>query len=578
VRIALPLSQPRLKPGAEYFLNVGLTQKQDELYAPAGHVVACEQLALPYATLEAPLLDINRLPTLTLAEENDAITVEGKGFKAVFSRSAGTLASLAYDGVETLSEGRGPRLNLFRALADNDRWMSRGIERTGIRNLSYSVKDVSVERVTDGIVRVRCTVDCAGSPDDGMAHTATFTVFGNGSVDVSNHVEPYGGLGVLPKLGVQIVLPRAFDTLTWLGRGPHESYVDRKRSAEVGLYSGTVADQYERYVRPQDNGNKTDVRWASLTDLQGNGLLVTTDGTYSISAHHNTADDFDQARHIHKVVPRGEVYLCIDAAHTGLGGASCGPRPLNEYILNAAPMRFRYCLRPATPDRATRARIQLPNLEAPSVTRDKSGMVRIESSVAGKIEFRLDDGSWKAYTSPFEHSEQGTLQARVRLDNDLTSDVADAEFDKIVPLLDLDKSTWKVTHADSIEPGEGEVRHAIDNDPATFWHTNWSSTQEKHPHEIRIDLGQAVRLLGFSQLPRQDSANGRIGTYEFYVSGDGQQWGSAVSKGRFPNSGRLQTVKFEKPVTGRYIRLVTLNEWSGQYYTTIAELDVMAAK
>ena len=578
VRIALPVSQPELKPGAEYFLNVSLIQKRDELYAPAGHVVACEQLALPYAGPEAPLLDINRLPALTLADENDAVTVEGKDFKAIFSRSTGTLSSLAYDGVETLSDGRGPRLNLFRALADNDKWMSRSIERTGIRNLSYSVKSVTAERVTDGIVRVRCTVDCAGGSGDGMVHTATFTVFGDGSVDVSNHVEPYGGLGVLPKLGVRLVLPRTFDTLTWLGRGPHESYVDRKRSADVGLYRGKVAEQYERYVRPQENGNKTDVRWASLTNARGKGLLVTTDGTYSVSAHHNTADDFDQAKHIHKVVPRDEVYLCIDAAHTGLGGASCGPRPLNEYILNAAPMRFRYCLRPATRDRATRARIQLPNLEAPSITRDKGGMVRIESSVSGKVESRLNDGSWKTYTGPFEHSGEGTLQARVCLDNGLKSDIARAEFDKIVPLLDLDKSTWKVTHVDSIEPGEGEVRHAIDNDPATFWHTNWSSTREKHPHEIRIDLGKTVRLLGFSQLPRQDSANGRIGTYEFYVSEDGKQWGSPVSKGRFPNSSGLQTVKFEKPVTGRYIRLVALIEWSRQYYTTIAELDVMAAK
>jgi len=272
------------------------------------------------------------------------------------------------------------------------------------------------------------------------------------------------------------------------------------------------------------------------------------------------------------------VYLCIDAAHTGLGGASCGPRPLNEYILNAAPMRFRYSLRPATDDRATRARIQLPNLEAPSVTRDKGGMVRVESSVAGKVAIRLDGGSWNTYAGPFEYSEEGILEARVSLDNGLTSDIARAEFDKIVPLLDLDKSTWKVTHVDSIEPGEGEVRHAIDNDPGTFWHTNWSGARPKHPHEIRIDLGEAVRLLGFTQLPRQDSANGRIGAYEFYVSDDGQQWGAPVSKGRFPNSGQLQTVKFEKPVTGRYIRLVALSEWSRQYYTTVAELDVMAAK
>lgn len=578
VSIAMPISQPKLKPGAEYFLNIGLKRKAKTLYAKAGHVVASEQFKLPYAVAKAPTLETDGLPALTLTEAGDTVTVEGENIKAVFSRSAGTLSSLVYDGAKVLYDGQGPRLNLFRALVDNDNWLRRNVGQAGLRHLSYTVKDISTEQVASGIVRVRCTVDCAGSPDNGMTHTATFTVFGNGAIDVSNQVQPYGNLAALPKLGVRLVLPQAFNTLTWLGRGPHESYVDRKRSADIGRYRGKVADQYERYVRPQDNGNKTDVRWAALANRKGKGLLVVTDGTYSISAHHNTANDYDEARHIHKVIPRDEVYLCIDAAHTGLGGASCGPRPLNEYILNAKPMRFRYSLQPATKDLAGAARMQLPNLEAPMVTRDKGGMVRLESSSAGQVKYRLNAGAWKAYTEPFEYTEQGTLEARVALDEDLTSDMARVEFDEIVPLQELDKSTWKVAHVDSVEPGEGEAQHAIDNEQGSFWHTNWSSTQKKHPHEIQIDLNKTVELLGFTQLPRQDGNHGRIGSYEFYVSNDDQQWGSPVSKGRFPNNGQLQTVTFEKPVTGRYIRLVALDEWSGEYYTTVAELDVMAAK
>jgi beta-galactosidase len=578
VSLALPVPQPKLRPGAEYFLNVSLTRKTKTLYAKAGHVVAREQFELPYAVAKAPALEISGLPALTLTEEGDTITVAGEDIKAVFSRSAGTLSSLVYGGAGILADGQGPRLNLFRALVDNDTWLRRDIRRTGLRNLSYTVKDISAEQVAPGIVRVRCTADCAGRESNGMTHTATFTVFGNGAIDVSNQVQPYGNLAALPKLGVRLVLPQAFNTLTWLGRGPHESYVDRKRSADIGLYHGKVADQYERYVRPQDNGNKTDIRWASLTNRKGKGLLVVTDGTYSISAHHNTATDYDEARHIHKVIPRDEVYLCIDAAHMGLGGASCGPRPLNEYILSAEPMRFRYSLRPATKDRATKARMQLPNLEAPLVTRGKGGMVRLESSTPGKIEYRLSGESWQAYAGPFEYTKQGTIEARAALDENLVSDIARMEFDAIVPLEELDKSTWKVIHIDSVEPGEGDAQHAIDNNPGSFWHTNWSSTQEKHPHEIQIDLGKTVDLLGFTQLPRQDMNHGRIGAYEFYVSSDGEQWGAPASKGRFPNNDQLQAVKFETPVTGRYIRLVALDERTGEYYTTLAELDVMAAK
>ena len=577
-RLTLPVPQPKLNPGAEYFLNVSLERKARTLYAKSGHEVASEQFELPYAVAEGPTLDTEGLPALTLAEAGDSITVTGENVKAVFSHSSGTLSSLVYNGIEVLVEGQGPKLNLFRAPVDNDNWLRRDLHRAGLNDLSYTVEDVSVEQVTPGIVRVRCTVDCAGRSDNGVKHTATFTVFGNGAIDVSNQVRPYGSLSVLPKLGVSLVLPQGFETLTWLGRGPHESYVDRKRSADVGLYSGIVAEQYERYVRPQDNGNKTDVRWAALTRRKGQGLLVVTDGTYSISAHHNTAADYDEARNIHRVVPRDEVYLCIDAAHTGLGGASCGPRPLNKYILNAEPMRFRYSLRPATKNLATAARLQLPNLEAPMVTRDKGGMVRIESSTAGQVKYCAADGSWRTYTGPFEYTEQGTIEAKVALPGDLFSDVARVEFDKIVPLLEMDKATWKVTHVDSVEPGEGDIRHLIDGNAGSFWHTNWSSTREKHPHEVQIDLGQTVKLLGFMQLPRQDMDHGRVGDYEFYVSKDGQEWGSPVSKGRFPNNDQLQTVKFDEPVIGRYIRLVALNEWSNEYYTTIAELDVMAAK
>ena len=577
-RIVLSVPQPKLKPGAEYFLNVSLARKDKTLYARAGHVVASEQMKLPYAVADAPQVDLGALAAVTLTDGTDAIVVKGKGFQATFSRSSGTLSSLVYDGVEVIHDGHGPRLNLYRALVDNDTWMRRDVERAGLRDLTYSVKDISAEQPADGIVRVRCTVDCSGRSDNGMVHTATFTVFGNGMIDVVNQVHPYGNLSVLPKLGASLVLPKGFDTLTWLGRGPHESYVDRRRSADVGLYRGPVAEQYERYVRPQDNGNKTEVRWAALTDRKNRGLLVVTDGTYSISAHHNTARDYDEARNIHRVIPKDEVYLCIDAAHMGLGGASCGPRPLNEYILSAKPMRFRYGLRPATKDLAAEARIRVPNLQAPLVTRDRAAMVHIESTAAGSVEYRLDGQAWKSYAGPFECAGAGTLEARTKIREGLLSDTARFEMDAIVPMRELDKSAWKVVHVSSVEPGEGEVRHAFDGDPATFWHTNWSSTQDRHPHEIQIDLGQTVEMLGFTQLPRQDQANGRIRRYEFFVSGDGEDWGEPVVKAEFSNNDQLQTVTFAQPVKGRYIRLVAFNEWGRQYYTTIAELDVMAAK
>jgi beta-galactosidase len=180
-----------------------------------------------------------------------------------------------------------------------------------------------------------------------------------------------------------------------------------------------------------------------------------------------------------------------------------------------------------------------------------------------------------SYTRPFDHIGEGTIEARVSLDNGLVSAVARVQFEKVIPLQALDRAAWKVVYVDSVEPGEGEVCYAIDNNPETFWHTRWSAAQPRHPHEIQIDLGKSLEILGFTQLPRQGNSNGRIRGYEFYVSDNGKQWEPVVTDGRFPNSDRLQTVRFEKSVTGRYVRLVALSEWSQQDYTTIA---VMAAR
>jgi hypothetical protein len=166
----------------------------------------------------------------------------------------------------------------------------------------------------------------------------------------------------------------------------------------------------------------------------------------------------------------------------------------------------------------------------------------------------------------------------VRLAGGLNSDTGTVRLHKIVPLRDLERATWKIIHTSSVEPGEGLAKHALDSNPSTFWHTNWSSTQEKHPHDIQIDLGETVTLIGFTQLPRQGQSNGRIRHYRFYASANAQNLGDPVAQGSFANSNELQTVRLDAPVQARFIKLVALDEWSNEYYTTIAELDVMAAK
>ena len=147
-------------------------------------------------------------------------------------------------------------------------------------------------------------------------------------------------------------LPAAYDRFAWYGRGPHESYADRKHSADVGVYGGTVDEQYVPYVMPQENGNKTDVRWAALTNAAGHGLLVAgvlgddEAPWLNVSAHHYSIEDLTEAKHTYELKWQDEVTLNLDYAQGGLGNGSCGPGVLPQYLLQPGELSFGLWLRP----------------------------------------------------------------------------------------------------------------------------------------------------------------------------------------------------------------------------------------
>jgi beta-galactosidase len=280
------------------------------------------------------------------------VSVSGKGFEAVFGRESGTLDRLVYDG-RAVVDGNGPRLNVYRALTDNDQWLRGDFYDSGLSRLAHRVESFTVTPLGPKAARVDVVVDARGFKGIGFRHTCAFTVRGDGSVALENHFEPVGNLPPLPKLGLQMRMPAGFVNFTWYGRGPWESYPDRKSSEDIGLYRGTVAEQFTEYVRPQENGNKEDVRWAALTDGSGRGLEIVADGHLAVTVSHFTPDDLDQARHhvgenarFHRLVPRKETIVSMDAFQMGLGGASCGPPPLDEYRTPSMPVTFLVTLRP----------------------------------------------------------------------------------------------------------------------------------------------------------------------------------------------------------------------------------------
>jgi beta-galactosidase len=169
---------------------------------------------------------------------------------------------------------------------------------------------------------------------------------------MDNQFEPFGEMPPLPRIGVVMRLAPGLEELRWYGRGPHENYVDRNQSADMGIWAGTVDAQYIPYPRPQETGTRTDVGWLTLTAPDGTGLLIVSKPAMAASALHYTVDDLGRAAHPYELKRRDEIVLSMDARHSGLGNGSCGPGVLPQYEVQPVPYRLHLSLRPcpAAPD------------------------------------------------------------------------------------------------------------------------------------------------------------------------------------------------------------------------------------
>lgn len=342
-------------------LDISFALADDTLWAKRGHEVAWAQFELPVAPGPAPVVHLSDMAALAVEESEAAITLRGDDFAVVFDALRGTICSWRWRGIELLTAG--PRLNLWRAPTDNDVESAREWRKAGLDKLQHRVARVElVGRSPFARIEVE-SVLATHSQAPAFSCRHRYTICGSGDVIVGTKVTPRRTLPPLPRLGLQLRLPGAFDRFAWYGRGPHESYADRKESARVGIYRGTVQDQYVPYIFPQENGNKTEVRWAAVTDLRGSGLLAVGMPLLNVSAHHYTPEDFTEARHTYELVRRAETILNLDYAQAPLGSASCGPGPLDKYLLKAGPTEFSVRLRPFSEHACSAVRLSKETLE-----------------------------------------------------------------------------------------------------------------------------------------------------------------------------------------------------------------------
>jgi beta-galactosidase len=354
--VTLPIKQPEMPPGGEAFLMVRFLLAEATAWAEAGHEVAWEQLAVPYPVAEVTPVGV--MGAVALEQNGGTAVISGENFRITFDTSQGTISQWSVGETELLASG--PLLNVWRAPTDNDGFKKAPDWRSdkdltawlgaGLNELTHTVESVQVEQTADHEVKIRIAIvaESAKAPE-AFLHQQTMTITGDGAVEIANQVRANVELN-LPRVGLSLQLPGGFERFTWYGRGLVENYRDRKVGTAVGLYSSTVDEQFVPYVMPQENGNKTDVRWLSLTNGDGVGLKVTADSSLmEASVSHYSAGELYRALHTNELERQEAVILNLDHAQAGLGGASCGPATLERYRLRSGDYKFAFRLEPVLP-------------------------------------------------------------------------------------------------------------------------------------------------------------------------------------------------------------------------------------
>lgn len=349
--VTLAIRPPALSAGQEAHLTIRFAAATDTPWCEAGFEIAWDQLVLPFKG-KAVKKSSPALAPATFTQDEGIFTIIAGDLTAIASEEEGTLTSLKWKGTEVLL--RGPKLNVWRAATDNDgikAWTGQdskalGKWRTaGLPDLHVEPAIIAARQKNDGTVDLyfQSVGECRAGK---IVHEHLYSFQPTGEILVENDFRCDDTLPELPRLGVSLALRPGFENLAWFGRGPHENYTDRKRGAAVGLYHGTVTDQYVPYIVPQEHGNKTDVRWLTLANAKGTAIrFAATSRFLEASASHYTAADLYAATHTIDLTPRDEVIVNLDYAQRGLGTASCGPDTLEQYRLPAGEYHFGYTIR-----------------------------------------------------------------------------------------------------------------------------------------------------------------------------------------------------------------------------------------
>jgi beta-galactosidase len=422
-------------PYAEYFVFFSVRSKNQRQFIPKSYEVAYEQFQLAPSNASY-IPDMSNLNPIDVKETTDNLTISGDAFVIKFSKTTNLLDYMSF--VDEVIFENPLHLNFWRAPTLNDASDGNGKRQwvaTGLNQLQDIPSGMSIEYPDTGVVKVftnRSFINNTGEVAFDVYQS--YTIFSNGIIDVYTQILPHGIVKTLPKVGLQLQMPRKMDQVQWFGRGPVESYPDRSSAGIISEYQSNVDGLSYNYIVPQENGNRSEVRWIRVADEKNHSLMIGSDSLFNFSMRNYSDQQLDSAKHINELNRAENNYLSLDYLQNGLGTATCGPGYLDQYIIHAKPMSFHFVLSPQFTSGTNPYLIpytqlpQFPEKELPVVniilTDDlEQGNAKVElQSSEGEIYYTTDGSlpnlSSTKYTQPFIISKTSVIAARVIFEKD----------------------------------------------------------------------------------------------------------------------------------------------------------------
>lgn len=344
--IEIPFTWPEIKSNTEYFLNISFRLKEDKPWEKKGYVIIEEQFRLPI-----PVKSENETAykdALTATDAADIIDFAGKDFFYRFDKKSGSFSSIVFNSKELLHAPA--KINFWRNPTENDKRDFHGAKAwrlLGLDSATTIVEGVTLSRSGENVFQIIQTMHVnAKSGASLFKLLVVYRVTGKGDIEVSSRIFPKQANMPLPRIGWQFYVNNSLGKASWFGFGK-ETYPDRNACGWVDLYSEKVDALWHNYLVPSESGNRSNIRWVTLTDTANSGLFIDADTLFNFSAYRYADSNISNARHINELAKTDYITLNIDYKQQALGTATCGEGYRKKYLLMASNSVFTFRIKPA---------------------------------------------------------------------------------------------------------------------------------------------------------------------------------------------------------------------------------------